>query len=268
MPRDGSGQYQLPAGNPVVTNTIIASAWANNTMSDIAAQLNNVFTRDGTLGPTGPFKLMDGTVAAPGLAFNSEPGLGWYRFGTSGFGTVAQGATTSYLNSVTADQTTFSLSPRANGITNIVLSNQVNGAVNANYFSVLQYADGSAAIRTDVAGSATRGNLNIDAPQINFANSGGPTSGWQKLNNGLIIQWGTVAGSGNVPFNYPIAFPTACISIVLTPQVDPAAAMVNAWAYSVGGMNKVGATVVKRFIGGTSGPSSAGESAFYVAIGY
>ena len=64
MPRDGSGVFTLAAGNPVVTNTVIASAWANTTLSDIAAQLNNVFTRDGLLGPTGPFKIVDGTVAA------------------------------------------------------------------------------------------------------------------------------------------------------------------------------------------------------------
>lgn len=91
MPRDGSGVYTLPAGNPVVTNTVIASVWANGTMSDIAVQLNNVFTRDGLLGPTGPFKVVDGTVAAPGLAWNSEPGLGWYREGANRLSLAAAG---------------------------------------------------------------------------------------------------------------------------------------------------------------------------------
>jgi len=79
MPRDVSGNYTLPPLNPVVGGTVIDIAWANNTMGDIATQLNNVFTRDGVLGPTGTFKIIDGTLATPGLAFNSELGLGIFR---------------------------------------------------------------------------------------------------------------------------------------------------------------------------------------------
>lgn len=51
MPRDLSGNYTLPIGNPVVADTIIESVWANTTMSDVTTQLNNVVTRDGKLGP-------------------------------------------------------------------------------------------------------------------------------------------------------------------------------------------------------------------------
>lgn len=79
MPRDASGIYTLPPGNPVVTGTIISSEWANPTMTDIAAQLNNVLTRDGVVGPTEPFLFPDGTVNAPSITFNSEPTFGWYR---------------------------------------------------------------------------------------------------------------------------------------------------------------------------------------------
>lgn len=79
MPRDASGNYTLPLGNPVVGGTVIDVNWANPTMADIATQLNNVYTRDGLLGPLAPFKLIDGAAAAPALTFNSEPGLGLYR---------------------------------------------------------------------------------------------------------------------------------------------------------------------------------------------
>jgi hypothetical protein len=41
MPRDGSGNYALPAGNPVVTATTISSSWANTTLSDIAQALTD-----------------------------------------------------------------------------------------------------------------------------------------------------------------------------------------------------------------------------------
>jgi hypothetical protein len=79
MPRDSSGNYTLPAGNPVVTNTIIESAWANSTMGDVATQLNGVVTRDGLLSPTGQIRFVNGTAAAPGISFSGAPTTGFYR---------------------------------------------------------------------------------------------------------------------------------------------------------------------------------------------
>jgi len=91
MPRDVSGNYTLPGGNPVVGGTVIDVAWANPTMADIATQLNNVYTRDGVLGPLAPFKLVDGTAAAPGLTFNSEPGMGIFRESNNVMGVAIAG---------------------------------------------------------------------------------------------------------------------------------------------------------------------------------
>jgi hypothetical protein len=51
MPRNGSGTYSLPAGNPVVTGTTISSTWANNTLSDIATALTNSVSKDGQTAP-------------------------------------------------------------------------------------------------------------------------------------------------------------------------------------------------------------------------
>ena len=79
MPRDSSGNYTLPAGNPVVTGTLIESEWANTTLADIATQLNGVLTRDGLLAPLAPFKLVNGTESVPGLAFAAASGTGMYR---------------------------------------------------------------------------------------------------------------------------------------------------------------------------------------------
>lgn len=76
MPRDISGNYTLPAGNPVVNGTTIDTTWANPTMSDIAAQLNDVLTRDGLLGPTAAIGFYTGNVAAPGIAFYGDPNTG------------------------------------------------------------------------------------------------------------------------------------------------------------------------------------------------
>lgn len=79
MSRDGSGNYTLPVGNPVVSGTIIDVNWANPTMADIAQQLNNVVTRDGTLGPLVPIGTVDGTQALPGMSFKLAPGTGLWR---------------------------------------------------------------------------------------------------------------------------------------------------------------------------------------------
>lgn len=79
MSRDGSGNYTLPVGNPVVSGTIIDVNWANSTMSDIAQQLNNVITRDGALGPLVPVASVDGTEALPGMSFKLATGTGLWR---------------------------------------------------------------------------------------------------------------------------------------------------------------------------------------------
>lgn len=52
MPRNGSGTYSLPAGNPVVTGTTISSTWANNTLGDIGTALTQSIASNGQTTPT------------------------------------------------------------------------------------------------------------------------------------------------------------------------------------------------------------------------
>lgn len=52
MARDGSGNYSLPAGNPVVTATTISSTTHNSTMSDVATALTNSLAKNGETTPT------------------------------------------------------------------------------------------------------------------------------------------------------------------------------------------------------------------------
>jgi hypothetical protein len=75
MPRNVSGTYSLPLP-PVVPNTTIATTWANPTLDDIAAALTDSLSRSGNGGMSAPFLLVDGTEAAPALAFSSSPGSG------------------------------------------------------------------------------------------------------------------------------------------------------------------------------------------------
>lgn len=47
MPRNGTGTYSLPAGNPVVAGSVISETWANTTLTDIATGITNSLAADG-----------------------------------------------------------------------------------------------------------------------------------------------------------------------------------------------------------------------------
>ena len=83
MPRNSSGTYTLPAGNPVVSGTLIEASWANTTLSDLASAMTESLSRDGEGGMTAALRLYDGTVSLPGLAFSNETSSGLYRAGTA-----------------------------------------------------------------------------------------------------------------------------------------------------------------------------------------
>jgi hypothetical protein len=70
MSRNGSGTYTLPAGNPVVTGTTIASTWANNTLTDISTALTGSLASDGQTTATGNLKMGNNRITglADGLA--------------------------------------------------------------------------------------------------------------------------------------------------------------------------------------------------------
>lgn len=91
MPRNSTGKFTLPIGNPVATGTVIESEWANNTMDDIATAMSDALDTGGTNGMKAPFKLYDGVVGAPGLAFTLEPATGFYRKSSGVVGFAVQG---------------------------------------------------------------------------------------------------------------------------------------------------------------------------------
>ena len=100
MSRNGSGTYTLPAGNPVVTGTTIASTWANNTMTDLAAALTDSVAADGQTPMTGSLdlnthkivNLVAGTASGDAIEF-------------------AQFKTPTFTGNVTMSSTGFALIP-------------------------------------------------------------------------------------------------------------------------------------------------------------
>ena len=57
MSRNGSGTYNLPTGNPVVTGTTITSTWANSTLSDMANALTGSVASDGQTTMSGSLNM-------------------------------------------------------------------------------------------------------------------------------------------------------------------------------------------------------------------
>lgn len=92
MSRNGSGTYVPPAGNPVSPATVIESAWANTIVTDFGNEITNSLPRDGQAAMTGVLKITSGTVAAPGVAFNSEASTGLYRVSSNVMGFAVGGA--------------------------------------------------------------------------------------------------------------------------------------------------------------------------------
>jgi hypothetical protein len=83
MPRDVSGNYSLPAGNPVVSQTAITVTWGNTTMSDLGQAMTDSLSRNGEGGMLAPFKFFDGTAGNPSLTFTNETNSGFYRAGSN-----------------------------------------------------------------------------------------------------------------------------------------------------------------------------------------
>lgn len=85
MPRDSNGTYSLPAGNPVVTLSVISSTWANTTLSDISTALTGSLDRSGQGAMLAGLKLFDGVIGSPGLTWGTDTTSGLYRNGAADF---------------------------------------------------------------------------------------------------------------------------------------------------------------------------------------
>jgi hypothetical protein len=83
MPRAANGNYTLPVGNPVVTNTPISSTVQNTTMSDVASALSDSLSRSGLGGMLAPLPFAAGTVNSPGFTWSTESVSGFYLAGTN-----------------------------------------------------------------------------------------------------------------------------------------------------------------------------------------
>jgi hypothetical protein len=85
MSRNGSGVYTLPAGNPVVSQTVISSSWANNTMNDLAAAMTDSVAADGQTPMTGPLNVNSNKVVNLANATVATDAVNYGQFSTPTF---------------------------------------------------------------------------------------------------------------------------------------------------------------------------------------
>jgi hypothetical protein len=78
MPRNGSGAYSLPSGNPVTTGTLISSSgWGNPTLNDIAAALTQSISKDGQTTPTANLPMGNFNFTSLGAPTGAGQALRW-----------------------------------------------------------------------------------------------------------------------------------------------------------------------------------------------
>ena len=104
MSRNGSGTYTLPAGNPVVTGTVIATTWANNTMNDLASAMTDSVAADDQTPMTGPLNLNSNKISNLANATLAGDGVNFGQFSTPTF----TGAVTCSSTLAVAGDTTMS----------------------------------------------------------------------------------------------------------------------------------------------------------------
>jgi hypothetical protein len=147
MSRNGSGTYTLPAGNPVVTGTTIASTWANNTLSDIASTLTDSVAADGQTAMTGNLNLNSNKIvnlATPTLSNDAV---------TKAYADALVGGAGSFTTLTSSGATTFTANTASTSTTTgtavITGGLGVSGRINAANF------DGIVGANTAAAGSFT-----------------------------------------------------------------------------------------------------------------
>ena len=147
MSRNGSGTYTLPAGNPVVTGTTIASTWANNTLSDIATALTDSVAADGQTAMTGNLNLNSNKIvnlATPTLSTDAV---------TKAYADALVGGAGSFTTLTSSGATTFTAGTASTSTTTgtavITGGLGVSGRINAANF------DGIVGANTAAAGSFT-----------------------------------------------------------------------------------------------------------------
>lgn len=171
--RNSSGTYSLPAGNPVVSGTTIASATHNSTMSDVATALTDSLDRNGRGAMLAPLLCSNGTVAAPALTFDTDRDTGLYRVGANN---PAMSAGNTKVQEWSTAGSTFPLAATFNGATTAsngvtitqAIANGVGLTISGNGTGAAISATGPTGLNTQAIVAIASGNNHA----VSFAGAG------------------------------------------------------------------------------------------------
>ena len=129
-------------------------------------------------------------------------------------------------------------------------------------------ADGTMKLARGNAGATTQDIMTVDAAgKVAFPQLGQSLTqnGYAKLPGGLIIQWGagaSASAAGNQTINFPIAFPTACLRVMVS------SLGANAISYTSSNFLFISSTTSQVTVYRTTADSTVGQSPLYIAVGY
>lgn len=180
MPRDSNGTYSLPAGNPVVTQTVIESAWANTTMSDIGTALTDSLDRAGSGPMTGQLKLANGAIGAPALSWGTEPTSGLYRNAAGDHRYSISSNDVLQLSAAVTRvfSTQLQVANGSVGTPAIAYASETNGGWYRNGAGDHRYAIGAADVLQIVAGAFRTPDGTVGAPGWSFVSD--TDLGWRR----------------------------------------------------------------------------------------
>lgn len=226
MPRNSSGTYTLPAGNPVAPNTIIETAWANPTMSDIGSALTDSLDRFGRGSMLAPIKEIDGVFNAPAYSFAAESTLGVWRVSSGVLGVAVAGLT---ALSISATAATFNAAVHPVWAADPVSGNDLTRkSYVASFVAGLYLPLAGGTLTGPLLGTTATFSGDAQAPNfwVGTATTSAGTFGVKNSNGGAIITWGnTAAGAGRIDF-YGLGQPQVTI--------NPIASAVNYLAFRGG----------------------------------
>ena len=231
MSRNGSGVYSLPAGNPVVTGTVISTSWANNTMNDLASALTDSVAADGQTPMTGPLNLNSNKVQNLANGTLSGDAINYGQFSTPTFtGAVVCNSTLT----VTGD-TTMSGNLAVNSTGQVKLPNGTTAQRSATpsvgsirYNTTLQQFEGystySGQTISSITNSTTTATLTTSSPH-------------NLVSGTFVTVSGATPAAYNGTFSITVTTPTAFTYTMLT---DPAASASTVGSYIVGKWSQIG----------------------------
>jgi len=237
MSRNGSGVYTLPAGNPVVSQTIISSTWANNTMNDLASAMTDSVAADGQTPMTGPLNMNSNKITNLATGTNSNDGINYAQFNTPTFGGAVVCSSTLTVTGATilSSDTTIGGNLAVNGTGQIKLPNGTTAQRSATpalgsvrYNTTLQAFEGYTTYNGQTISSIT--NVTTTATLTTAAN--------HNLTSGTFVTVsGAVPAAYNGTFSITVTTPTEFTYTMLT---NPAGSASTVGSYKVGVWGQLG----------------------------